>query len=177
MAPPKEVAGSLKDRLASIRSYFGKRRGRKRRKIALLVDGPNMLRKEFEIDLGEIKEMLRDFGDIRVGKVFLNQFASEKLIQAVENQGFEVVISTSDVDVPMAIAGMEMIYNDNIDTLALVTRDTDFKPLVLKAREKGKTTIVFGAEEGLSHALKNAADYVVVLKKNKEFEILGAEEG
>jgi len=46
-----------------------------------------------------------------------------------------------------------------------VTRDADFKPLLSKANEHGKETILFGAEPGLSVALKNSADYVIILKE------------
>jgi len=69
------------------------------------------------------------------------------------------------VDVRLAVEGMEMVFNPVIDTLALVTRDADFKPLLSKANEHGKETILFGAEPGLSIALKNIADYVIVLKE------------
>ena len=94
-----------------ILKYLGSRKERGRRKIGLLVDGPNMLRKEFQIDLEEIRDMLKDYGDIKSGMVFLNQYASEKLVEVVENQGFEPVICTSDVDVRLAVEGMEMIYS------------------------------------------------------------------
>jgi len=141
-----------------------RRREEKLGGIAVLVDGPNMLRKEFQIDLDEIRRILVDFGDVRIGLVFLNQYASEKLIEAVENQGFECVVCGSDVDVRMAVEGMELLFNDNIDTLAIVTRDADFKPLLSKALLHGKETILFGAEPGLSAALKNISDYVIVLK-------------
>jgi len=30
--------------------------------------------------------MLKDYGDIKMGKVFLNQYASEKLVEAVETK-------------------------------------------------------------------------------------------
>ncbi|MEI8004381.1 MAG: NYN domain-containing protein, partial [Methanothrix sp.] len=83
-------------------SYLGSKKEKGRKKIGLLVDGPNMLRKEFQMDLEEIRDILKDYGDIKMGKVFLNQYASEKLVEAVENQGFEPVICTSDVDVRMA---------------------------------------------------------------------------
>ena len=130
----------------------------------MLVDGPNMLRKEFQINLEEIRDVLKDYGDVKIGKVFLNQYASEKLVEAVANQGFEPVICTTDVDVMLAIEGMEIVHNPTIDTLALVTRDADFKPLLSKANERGKETIVFGAEPGFSVALKNSADYVIILE-------------
>ena len=123
-----------------------------------------MLRKEFRMDLEEIKDLIKDYGDIKMGKVFLNQYASEKLVDVVENQGFEPVICTSDVDVRIVVEGMEMIYNPVIDTLALVSRDANMKPLLIRAKEHGKETIIFGAEPGFSVALKNSADYVIVLR-------------
>ena len=150
-----------------IMKYLGSKKERSRKKIGLLVDGPNMLRKEFQMDLEEIKDMLKDYGDIKMGKVFLNQYASEKLVETVENQGFEPVICTSDVDVKIAVEGMDMIYNPVIDTLALVSRDANMKPLLIKAMEHGKETIIFGAEPGFSVALKNSADYAIVLRDGK----------
>ena len=147
-----------------IMKYLGSRKEKGRKRIGLLVDGPNMLRKEFQMDLEEIRDILKDYGDIKMGKVFLNQYASEKLVEAVENQGFEPVICTSDVDVRMAVEGVDMIYNPVIDTLALVTRDADLKPVLMKAMEHGKETIIFGAEPGFSVALRNSADYVIVLR-------------
>ncbi len=70
------------------------------------------------------------------------------------------------MDVRLAVEGMELVYNPNIDTLAIVTRDADFKPLLNKANEHGKETIIFGVEPGFSTALKNSADYVILMDKN-----------
>jgi len=155
----------MKSGFDSIRKYLGSKKEKGRRQIALLVDGPNMLRKEFQTNLEEIRDVLKDYGTIKIGRVFLNQYASEKLVEAIEAQGFEPIICSSDVDVRLAVEGMEMVFNPVIDTLALVTRDADFKPLLSKANEHGKETILFGAEPGLSVALKNIADYVIVLKE------------
>ena len=47
-----------------------------------------------------------------------------------------------------------------------MTRDADFKPVLSKAMEHGKETIIFGAEPGFSTALKNLADVVVILSDN-----------
>jgi uncharacterized protein (TIGR00288 family) len=155
----------MKSGFESIRNYLGSKKEKGRRKIALLVDGPNMLRKEFQIDLEEIRDVLKDYGSIKIGRVFLNQYASDKLVEAIETQGFEPIICTSDVDVRLAVEGMELVFSPVIDTIALVTRDADFKPLLSKANEHGKETILFGAEPGLSVALKNSADYVIILKE------------
>jgi len=147
-----------------ITRYIGsvaKKKKKADKKIGLLIDGPNILRKEFDIDLDDVKAILEEMGDIRVGKVILNQFATQGLIEAVSNQGFDPIVVTGDTDVRMAVESMELIYNDTIDTIALATRDADFLPVIVKAKESGKETIVIGAEPGFSVALMNAADYVI----------------
>ena len=67
----------------------------------------------------------------------------------------------------MAVEAMELIYNDSIDVIALVTRDADFKAVLMKAMEMGKETIIIGAEPGFSTALKNSADIAIVLNEDE----------
>lgn len=143
--------------------------------VAVFIDGPNMLRKEFNINLKKLKTKCNKYGRIVTGKVFMNQFASEKLIEAVASQGFETKISLggetqeqgrSDVDVAMAVAAMESVYK-NIDVIIIVTRDADFLPLIQNAKENGSEVVVMGIEPGFSRALKNAADYVENLGRKK----------
>lgn len=158
---------NVKTGINSIVNYLStKKEGR--RSIGLLVDGPNVLRKEFDVNLEEIRDVLKEYGNVKIGRVFLNQYASNKLVEAVENNGFEPIICSSDVDVRLAVEGMELVHNPNIDTIALVTRDADFKPLLSKANEHGKETIIFGVQPGFSTALKNSSDYVVMLNEDLE---------
>jgi uncharacterized protein (TIGR00288 family) len=138
----------------------------KKPNVALFVDGPNMIRKEFSINLRELRERLRKYGRISVGKVFLNQYASEKLIEAVSNEGFEVHIALgdpeqkTDVDVIVAVHAMEAVFNPDIDVIALATRDADFLALIQKAKEKGKEVVLVTVEKGMGISLKHAADHV-----------------
>ncbi|MEM0372817.1 MAG: TIGR00288 family NYN domain-containing protein [archaeon] len=137
----------------------------KKKKIAFFVDGPNMLRKEFDVDLGRIKKQLEEYGNVAVAKIFLNQFAPDKLIEAVVNLGFEPIMVTSDdTDAPMAAEAMEYVFNPNIDVIALMTRDADFQTVVTKAKKHGKDTIVVGSEP-FAAALKNTADVVIMIQK------------
>ncbi len=150
----------------SIKRIFGK----PKRNVVVLVDGPNMIRKEFNTDLGEVRERAKKYGRVIAGKVFLNQFASEKLIEAVSSQGFEPLIALGvekdqDIDVYMAAEAMEAAYSRDIDVIILVTRDTDFLPVIQKAKKRGKETVVMGSEPGFSIALRNAADHVEDLTK------------
>jgi uncharacterized protein (TIGR00288 family) len=82
----------------------------------------------------------------------------------VANQGFEIITTTGDVDVTMAIEAMEYALSSGIDTVALMTRDTDYKPVLVKAREHGKKTIVIATDVAFSAALRNTADKVIIFK-------------
>lgn len=138
--------------------------------VALFVDGPNMLRKEFSIDLRELKKRVQKYGRVAIARVFLNQFAPEKLIEAIINEGFECVMilaeqeeEASDVDVALAVSATEAMLTKDVDVIAVATRDADFLSVVQKAKEYGKTVVVLGVEPGFSVCLKNAADHVETL--------------
>ena len=137
---------------------------RKEKNIALLVDGPNTLRKAFHLDIKQIKEEVAKYGNIRIAKIYLDQFASDKLIEAMINQGFDVEITTGDVDVTMAIEAMEYALDPEIDIIALMTRDTDYRPVLVKSRARGKKTIIVATDVAFSAALKNTADIVLIFK-------------
>ncbi len=145
-------------------SIFDKIFGKKRKDIVLLIDGPNIIRKSFNIDLKEVKDEVRKYGNIRVSKIYLDQFASDKLIEAMVNQGFETTITTGDVDVTMAVEALEYLLTTDIDVIALMTRDTDYIPVLRKAKLYGKQTMIIATDVAFSAALRNTADTVIILK-------------
>ena len=135
----------------------------KRRNVALFIDGPNVIRpKEFRIDLQKVKSMVSVNGTVKISRVYLDQFASDKLIEAVVNQGYEPVISTGDVDTLLVAEAMEAIFNKNIDVIALMTRDTDMIPVINRAKARGKDTIIIGLASGFSKALSKSADKTIL---------------
>jgi uncharacterized protein (TIGR00288 family) len=138
--------------------------------VALFVDGPNMLRKEFMIDLRELKTRAAKYGRVITAKVFINQFAPEKLIEAIINEGYKVEMilaveedDANDVDVSVAVAATEAALMHDVEYIALASRDADFLPVIQKAKEYGKKVIILGAEPGFSASLRNAADFVEVM--------------
>lgn len=139
----------------------------RRNNVAIFIDGPNILRKEFNVDLSKIRRYLQKEGVIKVARVYLNQYATDKLMEAVVNLGFETIITVGDVDVAMAVDATDIVHNKEIDTIAFVTRDSDYLPAILKAKKHGKNTMVFLVEEGSATALKNTVDKVVFLDKLK----------
>lgn len=141
---------------------------KKKYKLAVFVDGPNILRKDVNLSLKEIKEKIQQIGSIRICKVYLNQKAPAKLVEAAINEGYEVITTPSDVDVCMAVDATSAIFNPAINIIVLVTRDTDFHFVLKKAKELGKGTIVVAAKENFSSALKNTSDETILLEGSKE---------
>ncbi len=152
---PRRVRG-LSERIVTTRNHEPR--------VGLLVDGPNVLREEFDVDLDDVRAAGLDAGTLVATRLYLDEHATPGLIQAAEARGFEVVITSGDVDVRLAIDGTELIYTDTIDTLAVVSRDTDFKPLLEAAARRGIDTLaVAPGTYGRSDALRNAAQRTVVL--------------
>ncbi|MFN7990916.1 MAG: TIGR00288 family NYN domain-containing protein [Candidatus Micrarchaeia archaeon] len=152
--------------MSILKKLFGKGKP----EIALLVDGPNILRKQFNIDLVEIRKEINKYGNIRFAKIYLDQYASDKLIEAMVNQGFETETTTGDVDVTMAIEAMEFVLDPNVDVIALMTRDIDYRPVLVKAKARGKKTMIIATDVAFSAALRNTADRIIIYKGPGNFE-------
>lgn len=134
------------------------------RRVGLFVDGPNVLREEFDVDLDDVRAVGADAGTLVATRLYLDEHATPGLIQAAEARGFEVVITSGDVDVKLAIDATELVYTDALDTLMVVSRDTDFKPVIEKAAQQGIHTVaVAPGTYGRSDALRNAAQEAILL--------------
>ncbi|UPW00778.1 NYN domain-containing protein [Halorussus gelatinilyticus] len=126
--------------------------------VALFVDGPNVLREEFDVDLDDVRASAEDLGRLAATRLYLDEHASPGLIQAAEARGFEVTVTSGDVDVKLAVDATEFALSDGLDVLAVASRDTDFKPVLEKAAHNGVRTVAIApGEYGRSDALRNAA--------------------
>ena len=133
-------------------------------RVGLLVDGPNVLREEFDVDLDDVRAVGLEEGALVATRLYLDEHATPGLIQAAEARGFEVVITSGDVDVKLAIDATELVYTDAVDAIAVVSRDTDFKPVLEKAAKRGVRTLAIApGSYGRSDALRNAAQDAITL--------------
>ncbi len=134
--------------------------------IGLFVDGPNVFRDEFDVDLDDLRDTARRLGRVGVIRLYLDEHATPGLIQAAEARGFEVIITSGDVDVKLAVDATAIVGDGTIDRLAIVSRDTDFKPVLEYAGTAGVETIAIApGSHGRSDALQNAADDGVTLDR------------
>jgi len=59
-------------------------------------------------------------------------------------QQFPYTKGKNATDIAMSIDVMELLYSEIIDVFAIVSSDSDFTPLVMKLRSKGKIVVGFG---------------------------------
>lgn len=138
---------------------------RRTRRYGLFVDGPNLIREEFDVDLTEVREAADAHGHVAIARVYLDHKASAGLIQAAEATGFAVRTTSGDVDVAMSIEATSAIERETIDGVAIASRDLDFKPVLELARERGLATLVIApSHRGRSAGLVAAADEAIVLE-------------
>ncbi|MFX1576032.1 MAG: NYN domain-containing protein [Promethearchaeota archaeon] len=140
-------------------------------RVAFLIDGPNVLRREFAIRLDDLKDQIGALGKIGVAKVYLNERASTKLLEAISNSGFTPVVTTSDVHLHMTIDAMDLILGDSAKLLVIFSRHARTAPILRRAREHGLETIAIGFEPGFSVAVQNAADQVLRIDRPLEIQI------
>ncbi|KTG08481.1 NYN domain-containing protein [Haloprofundus marisrubri] len=134
------------------------------RGVALFVDGPNILRDEFDVDLDDIRDAAEAAGRLVTTRLYLDEHATPGLIQAAEARGFEVVVTSGDVDVKLAVDATRFVVEDSAGTLAVASRDTDFKPVLEMANARGMRTLAIApGSHGRSDALRNSATESITL--------------
>mgnify|MGYP000436381178 CR=1 FL=1 len=133
--------------------------------VALFVDGPNVFRAEFHADLDDLRTAADASGSLAVARVYLDADAPADLLRAVEAHGFEAVVTSGDVDVRLAVEATDAIADRGVDTIAIASRDLDFKPVLEAAKRRGVRTVAIApGEHGRSEGLAATADEAVLLE-------------
>jgi uncharacterized protein (TIGR00288 family) len=132
--------------------------------VALFVDGPNVFREEFDVDFADLRAAAAREGDLVTARLYLDEHATPGLIQAAEANGFQVVTTSGDVDVKLAVDVASFAAERRAATVAVASRDTDFKPALEVANEYGLRTLAIApGSYGRSDALRRSADEAVTL--------------
>ncbi|MFD1514962.1 NYN domain-containing protein [Halomarina rubra] len=132
--------------------------------VGLFVDGPNVFREEFDVDLADLRSVAEERGRVAVARLYVNEQAPAGLIRAGEAHGFEVVTTSGDVDVKLAVDAVAGAVAGEFDVLAVASRDMDFKPALEVAARNGVTTLAIApGTHGRSDALQRTAHEAVTL--------------
>ncbi|MDH5401773.1 MAG: NYN domain-containing protein [Candidatus Heimdallarchaeota archaeon] len=142
-----------------------KSRFRREKKIVILVDGPNLLRKvgKRSVKIEDVDEIASKLGSTIERYIFLNDQASDKLIQAMVNSGYNPIVVRGDIYISMGMKTMEIAHRNNCDLFLYGSRDARLGPMLMKLREKNFETAIVGFDPGFSVLLQNQSDYVFQL--------------
>jgi uncharacterized protein (TIGR00288 family) len=152
-----------------IMDIFGKKKDERKEVFAVFVDGPNMIRKDAKIDLAEVKSLLIKDGVINNASVYVDQYASGSLIEAIINQGYKAIVTSGDVDVAMATDSVFYAATQKeVTAVVFVTRDTDFVPAITRIKELGKKIYIISINFGFSSALSHYADKLIMLPERPQ---------
>ena len=133
-------------------------------RVGLFVDGPNVLRSEFDVDLDELRAIAGEEGALALTRLYLDEHATPELIQAAEARGYGVVTTSGDVDVRLAVDATAAAVEGAVDVLVVASRDADFKPVLERASREGLRTVAIApGTHGRSDALRNAAQHAVTI--------------
>jgi len=133
-------------------------------RVGLYVPGPSGVLAEFDVDLDELGDLAAEYGTVATRRLYLDEHAPPELIQAGEARGYDVVSTSGDVDVRLGVDATAASVNRSIGVLVVVSRDTDFKPVLERAAREGvRTVAVAPGEYGRSDALQNAAQESLTL--------------
>ncbi|MHA2091947.1 MAG: NYN domain-containing protein [Candidatus Kariarchaeaceae archaeon] len=138
---------------------------KREKKVSILVDGPNILRRvgNRQIKIEDIDQIGERLGSIRERIVYLNVHASDKLIEAMVNSGYNPQVIRDDIYVGMAMKAIEIANRGRTDILLIGSRDARVVPIIMKLKDKDIDTAIVGFDPGFSVALKNISDYAFEL--------------
>jgi uncharacterized protein (TIGR00288 family) len=131
----------------------------KKNAMALLVD--STISSGLSGILSRLRPILEEIGDIKIGKVVVLQKQAAEHSKVIGQEGFIPVIVHGDLDIHLALEAMEFIYNEKIETLAIVTENVNLSLLLNRARELGKEVILLYTSENVDRGLQHAADIVL----------------
>jgi uncharacterized protein (TIGR00288 family) len=134
------------------------RRG-KEKSVAVMVD--SAISSSYINILPQLRLLVEEIGKIKIAKIIIMQEQAFETAKDISDEGFLPVIVHDDLDIHFALELMELIYNEKIQTLAIVTENEKFLPLFGRARELGKEVILLQATGNVGRGLQNAADLVL----------------
>lgn len=134
-------------------------RGRKKNSLAILVD--STVSTPYAALLPRLRPLADQVGRVRIAKVVLLQHQALESTKEISDEGFLPVIVHDDLEVHFALETMELIYNDKIQSLAIVTENENYLPLFGRARELGKEVILIQTSGHAGKGLQKAADSVL----------------
>ena len=146
---------------------------------AVLVDVDNVVipsrQGHLNISWAKLKEYLREtFGKLGFSDAFIGPRTDDDLIALLWDNGFDVITcpmgskDKDSVDEKMRMRALKYLLTTGISHVVIVSRDADFRPLVVEAADRGKQVTLVDTT-GLAARLAGM-DAPVILKNSRPLE-------
>jgi len=142
--------------------------------IAVLIDGDNANAKNIENTLQRISEhgniiIKRVYGDfsqpcLGVWKECVNKFSIKAM------QTFNYTKGKNSTDIALIIDAMDILYNDEVNAICVISTDCDFTGLIHRVKENGLFTIGVG-KDNACNSFKTACDLFLIEEKVPKCDI------
>jgi len=135
-----------------------------KKKVAVFVDGQNVLSEAKSINLMKVKQDIQKYGEIVTAKVFLANHTPLHVGDKARGLGFQVIRAVGgDVDSVLTLHGtLDGILEDSIDMFVLISGDSDYNDMLHMAKKYGKRVMVVGFDERMSKANLNVANWSIL---------------
>jgi len=140
-------------------------------KMALFCDFENVAlgvreAKYAAFDVGKVLERLLLKGDIVVKKAYCDWSRYKEFKAPMHEAAFELIdiphlrmSGKNSADIRMVVDALDLCYTkSHVDTIVIISGDSDFSPLVSKLRENNKTVIGVGVKNSTSDRLTYNCD-------------------
>ncbi|MFP4078448.1 MAG: NYN domain-containing protein [Candidatus Izemoplasmataceae bacterium] len=140
-------------------------------KIAMMIDGENISSNEIENVFNETS----NYGSIIIGNLYFNDKTNQGWKEIVNQYAlspklhYNVANKKNGSDIALAVDAMNVMHKGNVDTVFIVSSDSDFTALAKELKANGITVYGIGKEKS-PDALKN------VYSKFITFEVLDAQD-
>ncbi|MBO5146217.1 MAG: NYN domain-containing protein [Lachnospiraceae bacterium] len=147
--------------------------------VAVLIDGDNISPKYAEY----IKQEATRIGRIKISRLYgsINSPSVKSWYSVLPKYGITPMLQIcytkgkSIADQALTIDAMDILYSGEVDTICLVTSDSDFTKLAYRIKESGKMLIGMG-EQKTNESLAQACDEFKVLDLIYQIDDSGEQE-
>jgi len=135
-----------------------------KKKIAVFVDGQNVLSEAKSINLMKVKQDIQKYGEIVTAKVFLANHTPLHVGDKARGLGFQIIRAVGgDVDSVLTLYGViDGIIDEKIDIMVLISGDSDYNDMLHMAKKYGKRVMVVGFDGNVSKANLNVANWSIL---------------
>ncbi len=139
-----------------------------------LYDNDAEIEKKSRTIIESQRRLKRCLTNDNVNFIFSGNVRLQDTVPAKKGKPAKYIFKEKGTDVQLAIDVLGAVYDSKVDTVLLLSSDSDMQPVVREVRARGGKIVYIGFEEAPNLGLSNRCHQTVLLRKS---EIVDAWEG